>query len=88
MLLKLYAFNYFSCKCFFRLSDERTYVEKRNGINKMGFGGMVDSMALLTAISAIDLNGFFEVTSDIPHLIAQLNSISLDISFCCVSTQI
>ena len=54
----------------------------------MGFGGMVDSMALLTAISAIDLNGFFEVTSDIPHLIAQLNSISLDISFCCVSTQI
>ena len=73
MLLKLYAFNYFSCKCFFRLSDERTYVEKRNGIIKMGFGGMVDSMALLTAISAIDLNGFFEVTSDIPQLIAQLN---------------
>ena len=42
-------------------------------MSKMGFGGMVDSMALLTAISAIDLNGFFEVTSDIPQLIAQLN---------------
>ena len=27
----------------------------------LGFGSMVDSMALLTAISAIDLNGFFEV---------------------------
>ena len=63
----------FLVSVFFRLSDERTYVEKRNGMNKMGFGGMVDSMALLTAISAIDLNGFFEVTSDIPQLIAQLN---------------
>ena len=86
MPLKLYAFN-FLC-AFFCLSDERTYVEKRNGMSKMGFGGMVDSMALLTAISAIDLNGFFEVTSDIPQLIAQLNCFSLDISFCCASTQI
>ena len=63
------------------------YVEKRIGMSKMGFGSMVESMPLLTAISAIDLNGFFEVTSDIPQLIAQLNCFALDLSFCCVSTR-
>ena len=32
------------------------------------FGSMVDPMALLTAISAIDLNGFFEVRQDSKQL--------------------
>ena len=73
----------FLVSVFFRLSDERTHVEKRNGINKMGFGGMVDSMALLTAISAIDLNGFFEVTSDIPQLITQLKSFAFGYILLC-----
>ena len=57
----------------FSAFQTKGHFEKRNEMIKMGFGGMVDSMALLTAISAIDLNGFFEVTSHIPQLIAQLN---------------
>ena len=71
------------CVFFFSLSDQRTYVEKRNGMSKMGFGGMVDSMALLTAISAIDLNGFFEVTSDLPQLIAQLTCFAFEYLLLC-----
>ena len=51
--------------------------------SKMGFGGMVDSMALLTAISAIDLNGFFEVTSDLPQLIAQLTCFAFEYLLLC-----
>ena len=67
----------------FSAFQTKGHFEKRNEMSKMGFGGMVDSMALLTAISAIDLNGFFEVTSDLPQLIAQLTCFAFEYLLLC-----